>query len=374
MVGTNIGALALLMMLGGARADVQTAPSEAAPRFQISRMSGRVEVDPGSDGGEGGRLLPFLRPGSTVRVRSGHAVFDSDYHVTVRASEGDAFRFTAITPEGSRAGTLRVAAVGRETKSLDVSVGNRKFLLKKGGALSVTAVWAGELIVRCEGPGVSLAPGSLAHDGSVLAAPRRLAPGDAITVNVPENPGFDNAPLDLARASVTGAGGASFAVEASRPAAPQLRAREEEARRLLAGWPVVPQRTAEAIMEKYGPPDLALPDRLSWYGNAPWKITTVYRDLDAHIDVLEQTLGYAVPRDKVRDLAKLDVALRLSRDGRELSATSEAEETNFLALNLADEVVRGRRSPEAAREFYLRTVLQWNAGKTSPYMTGLRFR
>jgi len=70
----------------------------------------------------------------------------------------------------------------------------------------------------------------------------------------------------------------------------------------------------------------------------------------------------------------LDVALRLSRDRRELSATSEAEETNFLALNLADEVVRERKSPEEARAFYLKSVLQWNAGKASPYLKGLRFR
>lgn len=374
MFATNAGALALLVVLGGIRAESRAAQGESAPRLQISRVSGRLEVKPAGGSAAGARSLPYLTPGSTVRVRSGHAVFDSDYHVTVRASEGDAFQFTAITPEGSRAGTLRFAAVEREPKSLEISVGDRKFRLKKGGALSVTSVWAGELIVRSEGTGVFLAPGSLARDGSILSSARRMAPGDAVTVNVPETSGFDNAPLDLARATVTGAGAPSFAVEASRPSEPSLRARDAEARRLLADWPVVSQRTAEAVMEKYGPPDLALSDRLSWYDNAPWKITTVYRDPHAHIDVLEQTIGYTVPQDKVPALAKLDVALRLSRDGRELSATSEAEETNILALNLADEVVRERKTPEEAREFYLRTVLQWNAGKTSPYLKELRFR
>ena len=373
MFDKNVGALALLLMLGGARADIQTTQGEAAPRLQFSRVSGSVEVEPGPGGDAASRAFPFVRPGSIVRVRSGYAVLDSDYHVTVRAAEGDSFRFLAIKPEGSRAGTLRIAAVERTPRSLEVSVGERKFLLKRDGALSVTSVWAGEMIVRSEGSGAYFAPGSLGHDGAILASAQRMAPGDAITVNVPEKAEFELPALDPGRAAVKAAG-RSFVVEASRPAAPYLRAREAEARRILSGWPVVSQRTAEVIMEKYGPPDLALSSRLSWYDNAPWKITTVYRDPYEHIDVLEQTVGYVVPQEKVQALAKLDVALRMSRDGRELSATSEAEETNFLALNLADEVVRERKTPEEAREFYLRTVLQWNAGKSSPYMKGLRFR
>jgi hypothetical protein len=375
MFETNVGALALLVVLGGARADVQTAPGEAAPRLQITRMSGRLEVEPAErlDPADS-RRLPLLPAGSIVRVRSGFAVFDSDYHVTVRASEGDAFQVLAIRPEGSRSGTLRVAAVEREPRTLEVRVGDRKFRLKKGGAISVTSVWAGEMIVRSEGAGASFAPGSLADDGSILAAARRMPPGDAITVTVPEATGFERAPVDRSLLSVSGAGGRALVVQASMPSDPARRARDEEARRTLADWPVISQRTADVVIERYGPPDLALSDRLSWYDNAPWRITTVYRDPNAHIDVLEQTIGYSVPRDKMEALAKLDVALRLSRDNRELSATSESEETNFLALNLADEVVREVRSPEEARAFYLRTVVQMNAGKSSPYLKGLRFR
>lgn len=375
MFETNVGALALLLMLGGVRADTQAAPGDSAPRLQITRMSGKADVELGDRGdGAASRDLPYLRSGSTVRMRSGFAVFDSDYHATVRAAEGDEFQFLAIKPEGSRSGTLRIAATGKEPRSLEISVGGRKFRLRKGGAISVTSVWPGEMIVRSEGRGALLAPGSLARDGSILPAARRMAPGDALTVIVPETAAFENEAIDLARLSVSIAGDRAFAVEASRPAAPALLAREAEARRVLADWPVISQATAEAIIEKYGPPDLAISDRLSWYDNAPWKITTVYRNPFEHIDVLEQTIGYTVPQDKVPALAKLDVALRLSRDRRELSATSESEETNFLALNLADEVVRERKSPEEARAFYLRTVLQWNAGKSSPYLRGLRFR
>lgn len=375
MLKTNLGALALTALLGAARADVQTSASEAAPQLRLARMSGRLDVEvEGRADGSASRSLPAIRSGSIIRVKSGFAVFDSDCHATVRASEGDAFQFLAIRPEGSRSGTLRVAAVEREPRSLEVSVGDRKFRLRKGGAISVTSVWAGEMIVRSEGQGVSLAPGSLANDGSILESARRLAPGDAVTVTVPETTAFEFAAPDPSRLRVASAGDRAFSVEAAGPAEPLLRARDAEARRVIANWPVISQRTAEVIIEKYGPPDLAISDRLSWYDNAPWRITTVYRSPAEHIDVLEQTIGYTVPPDKVQPLAKLDVALRLSRDSRELSATSESEETNFLALNLADEVVREVRTPEDARAVYLRTVLLMNAGKSSPYLTGLRFR
>ena len=160
MFETNAGALALLVLLGGVRAEAPAVPGDSAPRLQITRMSGKADVDPGdrADGSASGDL-PYLRSGSTVRIRSGFAVFDSDYHATVRAAEGDEFQFLAIKPEGSRSGTLRISAPGKEPRSLEISVGGHKFRLKKGGAISVTSVWPGEMIVRSEGRGARLAPG-----------------------------------------------------------------------------------------------------------------------------------------------------------------------------------------------------------------------
>jgi hypothetical protein len=47
---------------------------------------------------------------------------------------------------------------------------------------------------------------------------------------------------------------------------------------------------------------------------------------------------------------------------------------NFLALNIADEIIRGRRDVRGAIAFYRRTLDLAAAGKTSPYMTRLLFR
>ncbi|MDD5304250.1 MAG: hypothetical protein PHS14_14210, partial [Elusimicrobia bacterium] len=173
MFDISLGVMALSLTLGGAHADMLAAPAASAPRLQLSRLSGSIEVELEKRiDAAPSRALPFLHSGSIVRVRSGSAAFDSDYHVTVRASEGDAFQFLAVQPEGSRSGSIRLSAVEREPKSLEVSVGDHKFRLRKGAAISITSAWPGEMTVRSEGRGVSLAPGSLDKDGSILSSPR----------------------------------------------------------------------------------------------------------------------------------------------------------------------------------------------------------
>lgn len=365
----------LLLMLTGVRADVRETPPHATPALRFSRLSGRVEIQPDRTAGPGSAAaLPYVRTGSVVRVLTGAAAFDSDFHATVRAGRGDAFRFIAIPPRGSRAGTLRISAVEREPRSLEVAVGDYKFRLRKGGALSITAAWPGERIIKADGRGVEFAPGSAAPGGGLMARGKRLEAGQAVTAAVPEASGFDDRALDASALVIGHARDGAFTASSPREEDPATALREAQARAVIADWPLVSLRTAEVVMEKYGPPDLALSDRLSWFDNGPWRMTTVYRDPREHLDVLEQTIGYRVPEDKKEALARLDVGLRLRRDGRELSATSEAEETNFLALNVADEVVRELKTPAEARDLYLKTVVRWNAGKTSPYMKALLFR
>ncbi len=46
---------------------------------------------------------------------------------------------------------------------------------------------------------------------------------------------------------------------------------------LIADWPEMAKSAADEIIEKYGQPNEAIPSRLIWYGNGPWKRTVVYR-------------------------------------------------------------------------------------------------
>lgn len=375
MLKTVLGVLIALAAAGGELGRAQAAQAAGAPRLQISRLMGRIEVSaPNRTDGVDGQEPPFLRSGSIIQVLEGSGAFDCDYHVTVRAGAGDMFQFIAIKPESSRSGALRITAIDREPKAILVSVGDQKFRLGKGGALSITSIWPGELVVRSDSRGVQHAPGSLAKDGTITVKARAMTTGETVVVAVPEEPGFESAAISTAALYVTRANDANYLAEANWPAERSQLSRDEEARRVIASWPVVSLRTAEAIIEKYGPPDLAVSERLTWNNNGIWKMTSVYRNPHLQEDILEQAISYKVPREKLAALERLDVALRLSRDGKELSATSESEETNILALNLADEVVRGVKSPQEAREFYIKTVLLANAGKTSPYLRGLLFR
>lgn len=375
---STLGALSLILLLtGAAEIDRPAAPEppDPAPKLRLTRLSGKLEIELGELAADASaRALPLLRPGSLIRVVTGWASFDADLHATVRAVEGTSFRFESAPPAEGRPAALVITAGAIGLKALEVSVGDRKFRLRRKGSLSITEAWPGEVAVKSESYGVQHAPGGVGDDGEFRTSLRRMPPGDAVQVLVPEKRAFDDRPIAPSALKIEQRGRDTLVVAAEPDGSPAKRVRDAYARRMIAGWPVVSLRTAEAVMEKYGPPDLAVADRLVWYDNGAWKITTVYRDPAEHIDVLEQTIGYAVPQDKTDALARLDLALRLSRNRRSLSAVSESEETNILALNLADEVVREKRTPEEARALYLRTVVLANAGKSSPYMEKLLFR
>jgi hypothetical protein len=153
------------------------------------------------------------------------------------------------------------------------------------------------------------------------------------------------------------------------------REREEGSNRGFSDWSNL---TGNLMVEKYGPPDRVEPYRLVWEGRGPWKRIVVWDEL-GFLDSsraaknIEGTIVYPVPEDKVDDLISFSRGLHVSADGGELSARSTSEERNFLMLNLADEIVKGRLSPEKARVRYLRTLKLAEAGKSSPSMKRLLF-
>ncbi|MDD5304050.1 MAG: hypothetical protein PHS14_13195, partial [Elusimicrobia bacterium] len=61
-----------------------------------------------------------------------------------------------------------------------------------------------------------------------------------------------------------------------------------------------------------------------------------------------------------------------AKEGR-LTASSDDESENFLALNLADEVLKGRRTPREASDFRQNAFRLRDAGKSSPYFDRLLF-
>jgi hypothetical protein len=148
---------------------------------------------------------------------------------------------------------------------------------------------------------------------------------------------------------------------------------------IIKDWPERARSIAQVMIEKYGEPNRFGRDSLVWYDNTPWQKTVVYREAWPHYvairdkDYLEQTIGYQVPNDKVVALKRFDKRLDVNQVSGELSSRSESESLNFLALNLADEIVNEGRSVEDARDFYDRTARLAQAGKSSEYLRGFLF-
>ncbi len=134
---------------------------------------------------------------------------------------------------------------------------------------------------------------------------------------------------------------------------------------IIDDWPDTAQKAARTILERYGLPDEATPNRLIWHHNGPWKRTVITREEvphnfpKPHNDVLEQFIDYQVPPESADDLAAFDGSVIVERTKGELSARCDKEEMNFLALNLAHDIATRRRSVDDARRAYTEKAMTW---------------
>ncbi|HAM36154.1 MAG TPA: hypothetical protein DEB40_02505 [Elusimicrobia bacterium] len=149
---------------------------------------------------------------------------------------------------------------------------------------------------------------------------------------------------------------------------------------LIKDWPAASQYIARVMIEKYGQPGDFNDHALVWRNNGPWKRTIVYRTApksasDGMQDsVLEQTVHYRVPLSKFEELSRFDSRVVANRSRNELASISDSEKMNFLALNLADEIVIGWRNAAEARFLHDQVSKLAQSGKSSPYLEGLQFR
>src|SRR6185436_5836529 len=147
-----------------------------------------------------------------------------------------------------------------------------------------------------------------------------------------------------------------------------------------ASWPEKTRRLAAQLITKYGIPAEATERQITWIGNGPWKRSTLYKEEVAHNfasphkDVVEQTVSYKVPVDKVAALVEFNGSLVVNRTRGELSSSADAEELNFLALNVADDMIRGERDVEQARTYYAQIVRAQMIKEPEAYLQSLKFK
>ncbi len=167
------------------------------------------------------------------------------------------------------------------------------------------------------------------------------------------------------------------------PASAQMstpRMSESEMRAMVSSWPMSAQMAAADMMKKYGPPQEMTATMLKWNNNGPWKYTiisnyeTPHRFPMPHPDVMEQGIDYRVPVAMFDDLAAYDGSVTVDRTQGHLAARCDKEAANFLAINLANDVVTRRKTVPAARAYYARAISTFMKTKRmDPYMQRLQF-
>lgn len=150
--------------------------------------------------------------------------------------------------------------------------------------------------------------------------------------------------------------------------------------RQVSSWPDKSKEVAKAMIDKYGPPNESTDSMIMWHNNGDWKHTVVYRDpVDhyfpkPHQDVIKQTVDFKVPVEKASELLTFYGGLLIDRTKGELSARSECEEMNILALNLAFDVMSNKKTAAVARKEFSKTAIRFTKGKSTDYLETLKFQ
>ena len=148
---------------------------------------------------------------------------------------------------------------------------------------------------------------------------------------------------------------------------------------IMQGWPVESTDAALRVIKKYGEPDEACHSTLTWDRRGPWKRIITHRELSKHnfpaphVDVVECFIEFHVPPWKVSDLVRFDGSVVVYRTLGEISVRGQDEESNLLALNLAYDIITGKRSVDDARKYYAQEFLNHRRKASVPYMKGLKF-
>ena len=152
-------------------------------------------------------------------------------------------------------------------------------------------------------------------------------------------------------------------------------------RELIKDWPKAPRESARRLVEYYGPPDEHSLSTLTWYNTRDgWKRTVLSKDEVPHdfpahhTDFLEQFIDYRVPLEMYSRLAAYDGSVIVERTRGEMSARCGGTSMNFVAINLAHDIVSGKRTVEQAREEYTRLYQALQKGEKPPCTQAFQFR
>lgn len=147
----------------------------------------------------------------------------------------------------------------------------------------------------------------------------------------------------------------------------------------MSGWSDASRIAMNMMIRKYGQPEEKTASMAMWKNNGPWKMTIVYAKVFSHdfpmphSDVVQQWIDYKVPPEKFDDLAMFDGSVVCNRTTGEISARCDKEEANFLALNLAHDIIKDNKDVNKARDEYAKAIKDLINGSKPDYTQKLMF-
>jgi hypothetical protein len=147
----------------------------------------------------------------------------------------------------------------------------------------------------------------------------------------------------------------------------------------MSGWSDASKLAVMMMRKKYGEPNEKTDEMMMWKNTGQWKKTVVYAKEFKHefpmphTDVMQQFIDYKVPAEKFSDLARYDGSVVCNRTNGEISARCDKEEANFLAINLANDIITGKKDVNTARDFYAKSVKEMINGGKPEYTQKLVF-
>ena len=157
--------------------------------------------------------------------------------------------------------------------------------------------------------------------------------------------------------------------------------RADEASDIIASWPAEAQKAAKSMIEIHGAPGEVTPTMLVWHDSGPWKhiiasnVVTQHNFPAPHPDTVEQSVSYKVPENKHDEIALFDGSVNIDKTRGEMSARCDAEHHNILSLNLAHDIIIGKRTVKDARAFFTQVVMaEKKENRLHDYMKKLNFK
>lgn len=151
------------------------------------------------------------------------------------------------------------------------------------------------------------------------------------------------------------------------------------AKETAAQWPERPRLAAAQMLVKYGEPELVNDEKLVWMNKDRYlRIVVTKQEIPhdfptPHMDYLAHTIEYRVPSAKADELVAFDGSVIVDRTAGEMTARCDLEGHNILTLNIAHDIVTGKKDVAAGRKAFGEIVVEDVMGKNPPYVMALQF-